>query len=482
MIFYKKKSFFVLVFILTIFIVSTESCKKEKIINSSSAKLLFSTDTVFFDTVFTNIASVTKILKVYNHNNGTIVIDNIRLAKAQSSDYRLNINGINSYQAKDIELAEGDSMYIFIEVTVDPMNTLTPFVVEDSILFNFNGNQVDIDLRSWGQDAHYIDGRTDEAIIGNETWTNDKPYLIYNSMLVDSGKTLTIEAGTKIYLHKNSNIYILGTLIINGTKDDPVIIKGDRLDHNYDDLPGQWGRIVFISPSKNNFINHAEIKGGIIGVQVGGIIESTEKPDLHISNSIIQHMNYASLFSIGGKITAANCVIADAGFYNIALLMGGSYEFYHCTSANYWAYSARKEPSVIISNNISTEDAMYISPLEKCYFGNCIIYGTKDDELGLSNDPGVDFNYSFENCIVKSSSLDFSDENIYKNVWKDLNPRFVSPQDFDWQLDTLSQAEDKGDINIVNNYPYLPDIRTDILENDRTINNLPDLGAYERTY
>ncbi len=471
----------IILLLLIYLITSFQSCKKEKIEESASAKLLFNTDTVFFDTVFTNIGSVTKVLKVYNKNNGTINIDEIKLAKV-NSPYRLNINGINSNSAKNLTLAKNDSMYIFVEVTIDPTNESSPFVAEDSIIFRYNGNLQDIDLRAWGQNANYIDGRTDNAIIGNETWTADKPYLIYNSMLVDTDKTLTIEAGTQIFLHKNSSIYILGTLIINGTKDKPVVIRGDRLDHDYDDIPGQWGRIIFINPSKNNFINHAVISGGIIGVQVGGVIENTEKPDLHIANTIIQHMNYACLYGMGAKILASNCVFANAGFYNIAIVLGGNYEFYQCTSANYWDYAARTEPSVVVSNSLTTNDAIYVSNLEQCYFANSIIYGDKENEFGINKESGADFNYKLENCIVKANeSMDFSDNNIYINVWKNLNPKFVSPNDYNWKLDTLSDAEDRGNIDIVTNYNHIPDITTDIEENSRIINT-PDLGAYERIY
>ena len=458
------------------------SCKKENYYNGYDAKLSFSTDTIFFDTVFTSVGSVTKKLKVYNNNDGNLLISNIRLGNGSSSNYRLNINGINSSSANDIEIEEGDSLYIFIEVTVDPQNTNTPYVVADSIVFSINGNMQDIDLRSWGQEANYIDGRYSSAIIKDTVWTNTKPFLIYNSMMVDTGETLIIEEGTHIFLHKNSSIYVMGTLIIKGTKDNPVIIRGDRLEHAYDDVPGQWSRLVFVNPSENNVIDYAEIKGGIIGVQVGGNIESPSKPNLKITNTKIEHMNYSCLYTIGSTVLASNCVFADAGFYPVALLMGGNYEFYHSTIANYWSYATRTEPSLVITNNLTANNAMYVSDLTNAYFGNCIIYGTMEDELGLSNDAAAEFNYKFENCIVRNSSLDFSDNSIYLNVWKDKNPNFINYLNYNWELDTMSNAENKGSLEIINNYPYLPSIINDINDFDRTTDGNPDLGAYERQY
>ena len=471
------------VFVLLVLIIAISSCKKEVIITDSGAKLEFSTDTIFFDTLFTNIGSQTKELKIYNRNKGKLIIDNIRLAKGSNSNYRLNINGNPASSVNNLEIMENDSMYVFIEVTINPDDVSLPFVVEDSILFNVNGNIQDIDLRSWGQNAHYIDGRTSNAIIGDTIWTADKPYLIYNSMLVDSLKTLKIEAGVEIYLHKNSNIYILGTMEINGTKDNPVKIRGDRLDHAYDDVPGQWGRMVFIEGSKNNKINYAEISGGIIGVQVGGNLDAAiaDKPDLQISNTKIQHMNYAGLYTLGSKVTAFNCVISDVGFYAIALLLGGEYEFYHCTVANYWSYANRTEPAVIISNNLIANGTMYVSDLTKAYFGNCIVYGDKENELGLSEETGATFNYKFEYSIVKANSdMDFSDNTHYESVWKSKNPKFINISDYNFQLDTLSGAKDIGNIQIINDFPYFPSITNDFNEENRTLDLGPDLGAFER--
>jgi len=211
------------------------SCKKEKFLKDSDAKLDFSTDTVQFDTVFTTIGSATLNFKVYNAYNKTLKISSIRLAKGNASFFRLNINGVSTRQLNDVELEAKDSMYIFVEVHVDPLNSNNPLVVQDSVVFETNGNFQDIKLVAFGQDVNLINGK----IIRNDTtWTNSKPFLVYNSMLVDSGVTLNILSGTKIYFHKDSRLYVLGTLLANGNKGEPIIFRNDRLEHWYDDVPG----------------------------------------------------------------------------------------------------------------------------------------------------------------------------------------------------------------------------------------------------
>jgi len=178
------------------------SCKKDNFITDSSAKLEFSTDTVMFDTVFTTIGSTTQQFKIYNRHNEFVKVSSIYLANGNTTKFRLNINGIRATKIENVEIPPKDSLFIFVEVTLDPNNTNNPLAIIDSMVCVTNGNVQDVKLVAFGQDVHLIKGQ----IIQSQTWNNDKPYLVYNSMLVDSLHTLTINAGTKIYFHRGSTM------------------------------------------------------------------------------------------------------------------------------------------------------------------------------------------------------------------------------------------------------------------------------------
>ena len=130
------------------------ACEKYELYRSPDARLGFSTDTVFFDTIFTTIGSATRELKVYNTYDQPLEIEFIELAKGEQSVFRLNIDGLASSYAGDIEIPPNDSIYIFIEVTLDPNKQDSILVIQDSIVFSTNGNLQDIDLLAWGQDVH----------------------------------------------------------------------------------------------------------------------------------------------------------------------------------------------------------------------------------------------------------------------------------------------------------------------------------------
>ena len=195
-----------LVFAGSLLLVLFFSCRKDPVINPA-AKLQFSADTVLFDTIFTTIGSTTKNFRIYNKQNHAVTIDHIGLAGNAGSSFRLNINGRQVNEINNIEIPANDSIYIFVAVTLNPNNLNNPLVVQDSVVFLTSGNTQDVKVIAFGQDVHLINGK----ILKTQKWVNDKPYLVYNSMLVDSLQTLTIDPGTRIYFHKHSSLLVKGT-------------------------------------------------------------------------------------------------------------------------------------------------------------------------------------------------------------------------------------------------------------------------------
>ena len=480
---FKKRYLFILLTTLLF------TCKKEEFFTDKSALLGFSTDTVTFDTIFTTIGSTTKNFRVYNPYNQPVKISSIYLGGGENSYFRLNIDGIKAKRADNVEIFSKDSLYIFVEVTLDPTMTNSPLIIKDSVIFNINGNQQNIKLIAFGQDVHLINNE----YVPTQTWNADKPYLIYNRAAVDKGNILTLDAGTRVYFHgTNSSLLILGTLKVNGTKDNPVIFQGDRLEHFYDNISGQWGTIVIFPESYNNEINYAIIKNAIAGLQVG-FYDDFSEPSVTIRNTIIQNASYAGIYAFGAKIEAGNMVFANCGGAAISCLRGGEYHFYHCTvsSSGDVPFNLHSDPSVIITNRVlideldsatnTTVKVAYDDDLKAADFYNNIIYGSLADEVYLVNNGNNQFNYKFDHCLLKNDpdSLDSSNPEHFNAVIFNENPKFISYvwDHIDLQLDTLSPAKDAGNIDIVNAVSWL---EYDYNGNSRIADGKPDLGAYER--
>jgi hypothetical protein len=464
------------------------SCRKD--LGSSDGALKFSVDTVIFDTVFTTIGSTTKRFMIYNDDNSPVTISSVHLAGGIDSKYRINIDGVSGVVFSNIEIPGKDSLFAFVEVTLDPNNIVDPAMVIDSVIFNTNGITQDVDLVACGWDAHFISptfnlgGLGPASVLGcDTTWGPGKPIVVYGWAAVDSLCCLTMLPGTHVYIHKNSGIFVYkeACLKILGSQDQPVEIASDRLDEFYEDQAGEWDRIWLFAESRENVIQHALIKNGSVGVQVDSFNLGSSEPTLKMENVVIENMAAASLFAQGSRVVANNCVFGNAAQYSAALTIGGNYEFRHCTFGNNWGVSSRETPTVQVNNWY--EDVfgvINVRDLENAYFGNCIIYGNRSNELIMDGNAGGQFNFQFDNCLIRvdQAETDVSNASNYVNCIINDDPMFIEPSENNFELDTLSPARNSGSMTIVNS--NIGVLGTDIIGNSRTNDSGPDLGAYER--
>ncbi|MBL0341976.1 MAG: hypothetical protein IPP71_14230 [Bacteroidetes bacterium] len=473
-------------FFFFLLIIGISSCKKDEILTDSSVKLEFSTDTIMFDTVFSSLGSTTKQLKIYNRNNRPIRISSIRLAGGAPSTFRLNVDGIPGKSFFDVEIPEKDSLFVFVEVTVNPNGQLTPFIFQDSILFEINGNKQDVDLVAFGQNARFIVADKfvtagssaipyallDTQLNATITWDNVLPYVIWGGYaLVDSSQTLIIQPGTKIYFGNSAGIWVYrgGTIKVLGTVNDPVKMKGVRLESYYQDIPGQWDRVWINEGSTNNEINYAEISNGFIGVHADTPFDTSDAKKLMIRNTIIKNMSGFGILSRYYKIEVKNTLIARCGQYAF-LAEGGECEFRHCTLANYWNDGQRNTPSVSLRDYTISGANAFNYKLRKANFFNCIIWGNNDEEYEIGYEFGNDTIESFNHVLLKTE-LNLSAP-YYTNMILNQNPQFVNFSEDDYQLQSISPAVNAGDPAFID-----ADLINDLLNYTRDAS--PDLGAYE---
>ena len=508
-----------LYFIITFSIVLLwSSCRKDFEFSPSTGSLQFSKDTVYLDTVFTNIGSSTYTLKVYNRSNNDIVIPSVKLAMGDASGYRLNVDGIPGKIFENVQILAKDSLYIFIETTVDINNVSNAmnYLYTDQIEFDSNTNYQKVELVTLIQDAVFIYPNRDNTTkiidtltlsIGGEqvvtdlqgrelspsefTFTNDKPYVIYGFAAVPSGETLTINAGARLHFHANSGLIVSdgASININGSlSTDPdlleneVILEGDRLEPDFSEIPGQWNTIWLLDGSINNSINYTTIKNATVGILSDGNPDLvTEK--LKVTNSQIYNSSAFGILGRNTSITGENIVINNSGQSSFAGTLGGTYNFTHCTIANYWNSGFRQFPSVLLNNYVvDAENNAVLADLTEANFNNCIIYGNDNPEILLDEieDPTVLFNFKFTNCLIRfensnnnftGANYDLNDITHYEGNIFNLDPNFK-----DTGLNQLIIGDDSA-ANNQGNTTFSSQVPFDILNVNRTAS--PDLGAYQ---
>jgi len=448
---------------------SLSSCNKQVIL--SKAHLEFSTDTLVFDTVFTTVGSTTKALKIYNKDQKSLKIDAIELMGGAQSVFRLNIDGIPADLQEDLILEAQDSLFIFVEVTLNSNGGNQPLIIEDSIRFRTNGKDQFVKLAAWGQDAyfHYTNFQANIFDLNEGVWPNDKPHVIYGAAIVDSSKTLTIPAGTKVHLHKNALLYVYkGALQIEGELGNEVVFQGDRLEQDYQDVSGQYYGIYFHEALPSS-INYAILKNGTSGVHLYSEDPSNTGYTLALTNTqIYNEARYGVFIYAGARVKAENCLISKNGTHALLVLQGGSFNFNHC---NLLGYGASTNPAVGISNyftNYQLEET-YVSSIEEGILKNCVVDGNLKTELAIDTIQmtGVVLNFDFSYSLFKSEQT-YTDSFYGNNIFWNKASGFNNPTERDFTFTLNSFLSNNGISSSVFN---------DILGQAR--NNPPDIGAYE---
>ena len=91
-------------------------CNTETINSNPSFNLEFSTDTLYFDTVFQSIGSATRSFKIYNRSQSPIIISRASLEKGNTSFYQFNIDGYTGNEVSNIRIEGNDSIWVFVKV------------------------------------------------------------------------------------------------------------------------------------------------------------------------------------------------------------------------------------------------------------------------------------------------------------------------------------------------------------------------------
>ncbi len=503
------------VYLLLLFagIIAVSSCRDDFETTLSTGELRFSKDTIFLDTVFTNIGSSTFNLKVFNDSDEAISIPRVRLGDGEDSNYRLNVDGVPGKTFDNVEILANDSIFVFVETTVDIQQagtTNNQFLYTDQIEFDSGGNQQEVELVTLVQDAIFLFADRDETtgivetltINGVETslegryltdeeltFTNERPYVIYGYMAVGdpdgtTPKTLTMEPGARVHFHADSGIIVAdnGTLAINGAissdeiaLENEVILEGDRLETIFSDVPGQWGTLLLTDGSVNNSINYATIKNATVGILNESSI-GAGNPNLTISNSQIYNASAVGLLNRFSSVEGYNTVINNCGQFSLLVQLGGFYNFTHCTFANFWTNSFRSTPAVFLDNTFIT-DGFDLN----ANFVNCIIDGNQNEEIGFNNNPVAPFNFNFSNSLIRFEDtfgqfegipeFDFANGTLYDNIILNQDADFDDPSQNRLRVGENTAGNGLGLLNAALAFPI------DIVGTDRTAS--PDLGAYQ---
>ena len=463
--------------------------------------LRFSADTIYFDTVFTELKTVTFRLRVYNPNTNAVRI-NAAYVKGYKGQFPFSFsfqgrNGPN--RVENVELEGLDSAYVLMSARLDGRNQDNPFILKDSLVFEVAGRsqKQDVKVLAYGQDALYLRNR---SVNCDTTWKEDRPIILLDTVSVKKGCKLTIEAGTKVYGYNSAFLIVRGELDVKGSKEKPVVFQGTRLENYYSDVPGQWGGILIMDGGLG-LVDHCLLKNSYRGIQVGEVglkAENESNAALKITNSYIHNIVDYGILGLKGVVAAINNQFADCGEGGITGLQGGVYQLWHNTFGFSGNNPFRRDGKFQLAFSDNYPDArtqtLYGGQLRVKAVNN-LIAGSEEDEIAFGEKlvTDLDFDTTFLHNIMRSKQAVFFGNTSRNSGNKKLpfNFRFLEPFQYDLSADTLGSAEIYSTGIPLNDaislFPALiSDIElrsilaTDILGNPRLVQagQAPDVGAY----
>ena len=398
----------------------------ESFSNNPSFRLSFSADTIAFDTLVSTIPSSTKTLYAFNNNGDGMRISTIRLEGGATSQFRVNVDGRFLAEGiwHDFEVLRHDSLVVRIEMTPPEAGSNEPRYFTDKLHFLLeNGITQTVTLTGGSIDAYIKKGGL--IIESDETLLTDKPYVIYDSLVVKEGATLTLTEGTTLMFHDKAGLHVYGKLLVQGTIEKPVVLRGDRMDHmfdylHYDNTPSRWEGIIIHRGSYGSTLVQCDLHSSCFGI----ICEDTEEVQPDATKPSVT-LDCCILHNIGGDgLQLNNCVssITNTQISNTlghtVNIHGGTHTFVYCTLAQFYPFTAIRGDGLHLA---SSEDGGEYGLLRKAHFINCVITGYGQDVIMGENIPKDDTSYLFHHCFLNTPPV--NDEQRYVNCIFDQDPK-----------------------------------------------------------
>lgn len=443
----KISKYILTAFALLLLATSFNSCRKENFYSGSNSILTFSEDTLRFDTVFTQMGTVTRYFKIENKTNTTVLLDKLNLRNLDGlNTFRINVDGTSGTQFTNVEVPAKDYIYVFVEATVDPNNITNPFIILDEISYEYGDVRQTSYLSVWGQNAHYHVGKiySSQTI----TWTNDLPHVIlrndtFPGVGVDSFSVLNIEPGCKIYVAQGAGLFVDGKLFIgNSSSQDSVIFRSNRIETlqngvDFETNPGLWQGIALFSGSKAEIYN-TTISQAIWGIQarhyseeITDMINDAGRPDILLDKVKIKNSALNALVAVNAKLVVKNSMFYNSGNVTVAIGLGGDVNFDNCTMYNNGVSGSNANKVLVLSNYAQTSSGTGVNDLEAANFTNCIIYGADAEKMAFSKDDQAIFNNSFKNCLLKTELVT---ETTFTDCILNEDPKFENASNGNFNL------------------------------------------------
>ncbi|MBI9065776.1 MAG: CotH kinase family protein [Salinivirgaceae bacterium] len=215
-----------------------------------------------------------------------------------------------------------------------------------------------------------------------ELTQENSPYFSSGDITIQANAKLIVEAGVTIKMFEKSNIFIFGTLELNGSATNPIIIKESSFINTKN-----WGGLCFDSGTGKSILNHVQLINGTCGSDLKKHFSTLSSYNTNLLiNGLTINGEKQPFYSEYGKIEIHN-------------------SFFHSSVASdliniKYADSALVENSKLIGNGSYDADAIDYDNLSGGIIRNNIISGF----TGYNSD-GIDLGEDAKNILIEGNTI-----------------------------------------------------------------------------
>jgi hypothetical protein len=211
--------------------------------------------------------------------------------------------------------------------------------------------------------------------------------------------------------HDKAALHVYGKLLVKGSLEKPVVLRGDRMDHMfdyllYDNTPSRWEGIIIHRGSYGNELFHCDLHSscfGIICEDTQELMPDETKPSVTIDCSVLHNIGGDGLQFNNCVSKVTNTQISNTLGHTVNL-NGGSHTFVYCTVAQFYPFTSNRGNAL---NLVSCAEGEEYGLLRKAHFINSVITGYGEDVIMGENIPSDgSCNYLFHHCFLNTPVVD----------------------------------------------------------------------------
>ncbi|MCF8369780.1 MAG: right-handed parallel beta-helix repeat-containing protein [Bacteroidales bacterium] len=256
------------------------------------------------------------------------------------------------------------------------------------------------------------------------TWYPDSAYYILEDLTILGNACLTVEAGTRIFIGDNVNIFSFGKIIGKGTPENPVIFQSLTADN-------PWGWIQFLNEiDTSDFQFTIFTNGGGNDAFLFG--HSNSQPVIMVNNSQLNLNNCFLISNPGKAIGGLESVIDINGCLIASNDTGGEYQSCKTSIVNSYFLDFPDKTNTQVDDD---NDAIYFygnSSNQLSVIDSCIFIHGKDDgidhngaNLQILNCWIQDFDH--EGVAASNSNAIYIYNSLVKNCQQGIEAGYGSP-------------------------------------------------------